>query len=161
MISSTFSFLVMSYDQWCLLCDKILYLILWCIHLHLLGLPRWLSSKECVCQYKRHGLIPGLGRSPGERNGNPLQYSCLGNPMDREAWWATVHGVAKSQTWFSAELSNNSLNLLVFSAALEVVWQVNFLFQSSFFMNSNWKRDQYLLNVYQCLSCGLCVYACI
>ena len=41
------------------------------------------------------GLIPGLGRSPGEGNGNPLQYSCLGNPMDRGAWRATVHGVAK------------------------------------------------------------------
>ena len=44
------------------------------------------------------GLIPGLGRSPGAGNGNPLQYSCLENPMDRGAWWATVHGVAKSQT---------------------------------------------------------------
>ena len=44
------------------------------------------------------GLIPGSGRSPGERHGNPLQYSCLGNPMDRGAWQATVHGVAKSQT---------------------------------------------------------------
>ena len=41
------------------------------------------------------GSIPGLGRSPGEGNGNPLQYSYLGNPMDRGAWWATVHGVAK------------------------------------------------------------------
>ena len=41
------------------------------------------------------GLSPGLGRYPGERNGNPLQYSCLGNSMDRGAWWATVHGVAK------------------------------------------------------------------
>ena len=39
--------------------------------------------------------IPGSGRSPGEGNDNPLQYSCLGNPMDRGAWWATVHGVAK------------------------------------------------------------------
>ena len=44
------------------------------------------------------GLIPGLGRSPGEGNGNPLQFSCLENPMDRGAWWATVHRVAKSQT---------------------------------------------------------------
>jgi len=43
------------------------------------------------------GSIPGLGRSPGEENGNPLQYSCLENLMDREAWWATVHGAAKSQ----------------------------------------------------------------
>ena len=42
------------------------------------------------------GLIPGLGRSPVEGNGNICQYSCLGNPMGREAWWATVHGVTKS-----------------------------------------------------------------
>ena len=44
------------------------------------------------------GSIPGLGRSPGGGNGNPLQYSCLENPMDRETWWATVHGVTKSWT---------------------------------------------------------------
>ena len=42
------------------------------------------------------GSIPGLGKSPGEGNGNPFQYSCLKNPMDRAAWWATVHGVIKS-----------------------------------------------------------------
>ena len=47
------------------------------------------------------GLIPGLGRSPGEENGNPLQYPCLGNPIDRGAWWATDHGAAKSQTRLS------------------------------------------------------------
>jgi len=46
------------------------------------------------------GSIPGSGRSPGEGNGNPLQYSYLGNPMDRGAWWATVHGVTKSETQF-------------------------------------------------------------
>ena len=44
------------------------------------------------------GSIPGLGISPGEGNGNPLQYSCLENSMDRRAWWATVHGVLKSRT---------------------------------------------------------------
>ena len=44
------------------------------------------------------GLIPGLGRYPGEGSGNPFQYSCLKNPMDRGAWWATVHGVTKSRT---------------------------------------------------------------
>ena len=44
------------------------------------------------------GSIPGLGRSSGEGNGNPLQCSCLGNHMDRGAWWATIHGVAKSWT---------------------------------------------------------------
>ena len=48
------------------------------------------------------GLMPGWGRSPGKENGNPLQYSCLENPMDRGAWWATVPGVTKSQ----APLSN-------------------------------------------------------
>ena len=47
------------------------------------------------------GSIPGSGRSPGGGNGNPLQHSCLENPMDRGAWWATVHGVAKSWTWLS------------------------------------------------------------
>ena len=47
------------------------------------------------------GLIPGSGRSPGEGNGNPLQYSCLGNPMDRGASWAVVHGAAKSRTRLS------------------------------------------------------------
>ena len=47
------------------------------------------------------GSIPGLGRSPGGRNGNPLQYSCLEIPMDRGAWWATIHGVTKSWTQLS------------------------------------------------------------
>ena len=51
------------------------------------------------CQGRRHetGTIPGLGRSPGGGQGNPLQYSCLGNPVERGGWWATVPGVAKSQ----------------------------------------------------------------
>ena len=47
------------------------------------------------------GSIPGSGRSPGEGNGNPLQYSCLENPRDRGAWWAAVHGVTKSRTRLS------------------------------------------------------------
>ena len=65
------------------------------------GFPGGLHSKESACNAGDPGLIPGLGRSPGEGNGNPLQYSCLGNPMDRGAWRATVHGVAKSRTWLS------------------------------------------------------------
>ena len=52
--------------------------------------------------------IPGSGRSSGEGNGNPLQYSCLENPMDGRAWWATVYGVTKSRTWLSDSLSTES-----------------------------------------------------
>ena len=59
------------------------------------GLPQWLSVKNPPANAGDVGSIPGSGRSPGEGNGNPLQYSCLGNPMDRGAWRATVHGVAK------------------------------------------------------------------
>ena len=59
--------------------------------------PLGLSSvgKEYACNTGNLGLIPGSGRSPGEGNGNPLQYSCLENPMDRGAWQSTVHGVAR------------------------------------------------------------------
>ena len=62
------------------------------------------SGKEPTCQsgdIRDAGSIPGSGRSPGEGNGNPLQYSCLENPMDGGAWWATVHRVTKSQTQLS------------------------------------------------------------
>ena len=54
------------------------------------------------------GSIPGSGRSPGEGNGNPLQYACLGNPMDRGAWGATVHRVTKSQTRLSMGIHGSS-----------------------------------------------------
>ena len=54
--------------------------------------------KASACNVGDLGSIPGSERSTGEGNGNPLQYSCLENPMDRGAWWATVHGVAKSRT---------------------------------------------------------------
>ena len=59
------------------------------------------DSEESVWNAGDLGSMPGSGRFPGERNGNPLQYSCLGNPMDRGAWRATVHGVAKS--WDTVE----------------------------------------------------------
>ena len=54
--------------------------------------------KVSACNAGDLGLIPGLGKSPGEGNGNTLQYSCLENPMDKGAWWARVHGVSKSWT---------------------------------------------------------------
>ena len=62
------------------------------------GFPGGLDSTESACNAEDPGLIPRLGRSPGEGNGYPLQYSCLENSMDGEAWWATIHGVSKSQT---------------------------------------------------------------
>ena len=66
-----------------------------------MGLPQWLRGKQSTFNAGDTGSVPGLERSPGEGNGNPLQYSCLENPMDRGAWWATVHGVAKSRTRWS------------------------------------------------------------
>ena len=65
------------------------------------GFPGGSDGKESACNVGDLGSIPGSGRSPGEGNGYALQYSCLENPMDREAWWATVHGVAKNQTQLS------------------------------------------------------------
>ena len=65
------------------------------------GFPGGSEVKASACSAGDLGLIPGLGRSPGEGNDNPLQYSCLENPMDRGAWWATVHGVSKSWTRLS------------------------------------------------------------
>ena len=61
----------------------------------LFGLSYGSGSKNSACNVGDLGLIPGLGRSPGEGNSNPFQYSCLENLMDRGAWWATVHAVAK------------------------------------------------------------------
>ena len=61
-----------------------------------LGFPRGSDGKESPSNAGDLGLTPGLGRSPGEGNGNPLQYSCLENPMDRGAWQATLHGVARN-----------------------------------------------------------------
>ena len=66
-----------------------------------MGFPGGSEVKESACNEGDIGSIPGSGRSPGEGNGNPLQYSYLENPMDGGAWWAIVHRVAKSQTRLS------------------------------------------------------------
>ena len=65
------------------------------------GFPGSSDGKASAYNARDPGSIPGSGRSPGEGNGNPLQYSCLENPMDRGAWWATIHGVSKSWTQLS------------------------------------------------------------
>ena len=66
-----------------------------------MDLPRGSDSKESAYNAGDLGSVPGLRRSPGERNGYPLQYSCLENAMDRGAWWPIVHGVTKSLTRLS------------------------------------------------------------
>ena len=75
------------------------------------GLPRWLSGKESVCQCnrcRRHEFNYWVGKTPWQRKWQPLQYSCLENPMDRGAWRATVHGIAKSWTQLK-QLSSSSV----------------------------------------------------
>ena len=68
----------------------------------MIGFPGGSDEKASACNAGDLGSIPGLGRSPGEGNGTPLQYSCLENPVGRGAWWATVHRVAKSWTQLSS-----------------------------------------------------------
>ena len=68
------------------------------LYLPLMGFPDGSDGKDSACNVGDLGSVPGLGRSPGEGNGYPLQYSCLENPMDRGVWWATLHGIVKSQT---------------------------------------------------------------
>ena len=71
------------------------------------GLPSGSDGKESACNVGDLGSIPGSGRFPREGNGYPLHYACLENPMDRGAWWATVHGVAESQTRLSDATTAN------------------------------------------------------
>ena len=66
-----------------------------------MGCPGGSDGKESAYNVGDPSLIPGLGRYPGEGNGNPIQYSCLENSMDRGTWWATVHEDAKSQIQLS------------------------------------------------------------
>ena len=73
------------------------------------GFPGGLDGKGSACNAGDLGLIPGLGISPGEGNDNPLQYSCLENPMDRGAWRAIAHGVAESAMTEHAHLSTGPL----------------------------------------------------
>ena len=76
------------------------------------GFPGSSDTKESAYNTGDEGSIPGSGRSPGERNVIPLQYSCLENPMDRGAWWATVYGVTESQTQIS-DLHKETLSVSV------------------------------------------------
>ena len=78
------------------------------IHTHTIyiGLTWWLSDKKPTCQCRRCVFNPWVGKTPGEANSNPLQYSCLGNPLDRGAWWAVVHRVIRSWRLNSNNISS-------------------------------------------------------
>ena len=91
------------FDFISLMANNIEHLVIWLLIIctSSLDFPCGLNSKESICNARDLGSIPESGRSPGEGNGNPLQYSCLGNPMDRGAWWAIIHWVAKNWTWLS------------------------------------------------------------
>ena len=78
---------------------------------HNRGFPGGSEVKVSACNAGDPGSIPGLGRSPGEGNSNPLQYSCLENLVDRGGWQAAVHGVTKSQTWLN-DFTSPSLQTL-------------------------------------------------
>ena len=68
------------------------------MYVHIKDFPGGSVVKNLPAKAGAMRSIPGLGRTPGEKNGNPLQYTCLGNPMARKALWTTLHGIAKSQT---------------------------------------------------------------
>ena len=109
--------------------------------MYLEGFPGGSDGKESACNAGDFGSIHGLGRSAGEENGNPLQYSCLENSLDRGAWWATVHGVAKNRTQLSNfhiwKLSVHTLlkaSLQDFEHNLGSIWsECNFLAVWTFF----------------------------
>ena len=77
-----------------------------------MGFPGGSEVKVSACNVGDLGLIPGSGRSPGEGNGNPLQYPCLENPMDGGAWWATVHGSQLSYFTFTYLIISFSTSLV-------------------------------------------------
>ena len=83
-----------------------------------LGFPGGSESQEFACNARDLGSIPRLGRTPGEGNANSLQYSCLENPMDEGAWYATVHGVAKSRT----PLSDFTFTFLIHEVSVNTKW---------------------------------------
>ena len=99
----------------------------WHILYYYWGFPDGSGDKESTCNAGdtgHSGLIPGSGRSPGEENSNPLQYSCLENPMGRGAWWASVQRVAKSQTWLSNWTA--AASLIIISHTSDTRYMVSF-----------------------------------
>ena len=97
-------------------------------------------GKESACNASNSGPIPGSGRSPGEGNGNPLQYSCLGHPMDRGAWWAAVHDVTKESDtteWLNTHKhTRKGKDLLTFTEAFYAVFTCDLVYACVLSCNS-------------------------
>ena len=122
-----------------------------------LSFPGGSGSKESTCNVRDQGSIPGLGRSPGEENGNPLQYSCLENSTNRGGWWATVHGVTKSWTQLNDShththtipLKNIPEELPLALILEQVQWKIIHSFSSSdnVFISSSFLKGYFSMNI--------------
>ena len=93
----------------------------------------WHSGKEFTCQFKRCKFILWVRKIPGKGNGNPLEYSCLENSMDRAAWWATVHGVAES------DMTERKHKNKLWEAGVLITNYSSLIFDSSIFFLANRK----------------------
>ena len=121
------------------------------------GLPQWFSDQEPTYSAGDLGLVTGSARSPGGGNGNPLQYSCLENSMEKWAWWVTVHGVTNIQTW----LRDSNENIWILTPIWEEpglfvwwwftrIWELQFIAQRGMlsiyqltgnFLKKKWKNN--------------------
>ena len=104
-----------------------------------MGLPQWLSSKESTCNAGDMGSIPLSGRSPGEGNVDPLQYSCLRNPMVRGAWWATVCGVSKESIGHNLATKQQQNNLHMISVLKVNQRLLNEYMERKWWIGLHWK----------------------
>ena len=114
-----------------------------------LGFPGGSDSKESACNAGDLGSLPGCGRSPGEMNGYLFQCSCLENPMDRGAQWATAHGVAKSQTWLTLSLFFSVVSYLRGACRYFSKFQKKIIFSDL------WCREKYKIDI---LETGPCTF---
>ena len=122
--------------------------------MHVIYIPGSSDGKESACNASDLDLIPGLGRSPGEGNGNPLQYSCLENSMDRGVWWTIVHGVAKRQTQLSYWHTSTLFYWLISFTRTLAQWDRNSLYCSLMYS----QFSAYLNYTCWILEWNICIY---